>query len=217
MKAACLISIACLAMLVGCVTTPTCVREDVGWWKRTFSAPSGIPYYLPRPYLMVTKNFVLTTKTETKTTVKTPDGGKNPETNVVVETTTPTTLSEVGDTYSCEIVYLPDIKQKYLLKFNRGAGTQENSFTLQDGWKLTGVNSKADAKTPETITAVASVLKEIGSLVSPTKKALGFADPKDNEKLIKAMKDKQAGVWFYDLGDIMSNKKAIRVWDSTRE
>ena len=166
---------------------------------------------------MVTKNFVLTTKTETKTTVKTPDGGKNPETNVVVETTTPTTLSEVGDTYSCEIVYLPDIKQKYLLKFNRGAGTQENSFTLQDGWKLTGVNSKADAKTPETITAVASVLKEIGSLVSPTKKALGFADPKDNEKLIKAMKDKQAGVWFYDLGDIMSNKKAIRVWDSTRE
>jgi hypothetical protein len=190
-------------------------KEEDCWFDRIF-APRGIPYYLPRPYLMVTKNLVLTAKTETETTVKKSEDGKQTETNTVVTTTGPTAQSEAGDTYTCEIVYLPDLNEKYLLRFNRGAGTQENSFTLQDGWKLTGINTKADAETAETITAVATVMKELANLaknaaVSSTEggKAAVLDSPK------KVTTDKQAGVWLYDLTEFGKGKMQPKcVWKS---
>ena len=52
MKALALFGILCGLLVVGCVTAPTSIPlHDTGsfWMNRT----EGIPYYLPRPYLVI--------------------------------------------------------------------------------------------------------------------------------------------------------------------
>ncbi|MDB5297205.1 MAG: hypothetical protein JWO31_3188, partial [Phycisphaerales bacterium] len=53
-----------------------------------------------------------------------------------------------------EWVVLPDYQQKYGLRYEPGTGTADVNFQLKDGWMLTGITSKTDGKTPETVAAV---------------------------------------------------------------
>ena len=135
--------------------------------------------------------------------------------------------STTTDTFAWQIIYLPDLNQKYGLRFKRGTGTQENSFTLVDGWKLSGVNTKSDAKTAETIAAVGTTVKDIGSLIPWTAlrnkegppKESGSETPSDPSSLIKEIKKVRAGIWIIDMGNNDGEiPKVVYTWttDNTR-
>ncbi len=102
----------------------------------------GMPYYLPKPYLLVSKNFHPIQTAGKAATTSQPDADK--------------TL------YGYEIVYLPDRCNQYGLKVSRGIGTLETRIELEDGWKFTGTTLETDSKTPETIGAIAEPIAEIG-------------------------------------------------------
>ncbi len=121
----------------GGASTITATKEGRVW-------SGGIPYYLPRPYLVVMKNIVPAapkTKTEKKTEKK---GDK--------ETTTTTETNEVvyppidpNDTYTAQIVYLPDLHERYKLNIVARSGTFDFDLDLKDGWQLTHVSLESDS------------------------------------------------------------------------
>jgi hypothetical protein len=102
----------------------------------------AIPYYLPRPYLIVSKNFAPIQPTGKATTPSKPDADKT--------------------RYAYQIVYLPDRCNQYGLRISRGIGTLQTRIELEDGWKFTGTDLKTDSKTPETIAAIGEPIAEIG-------------------------------------------------------
>lgn len=124
----------------------------------------AMPYYLPRPYLLVTKNFnVIETRKKTTTTTK-PDGTKI---QVVEEQTQAPEadtrrVGSASTLYAYQIVYLPDQCNRYGLRIARGFGTLDTEIDLEDGWKFTGTKLKTDSKTPETVEALAEPIGEIG-------------------------------------------------------
>lgn len=229
MKAITLFCILIGLLVGGCVTAPTSIPlHDTGsfWMNRT----EGIPYYLPRPYLVISKNFSLSQMTATKETVPS-SGGSNKTTqvaNTVKTTVTPMESTNV-DTFAWQIIYLPDLNQKYGLRFKRGTGTQENSFTLVDGWKLTGVNTKSDAKTAETIAAVGTTVKDIGSVLAtaflPVVKGAPLTKEQENLQALhrntisKELKEVRSGIWVIDMGNNDDEiPKVVYTWttDDTR-
>ena len=56
-----------------------------------------------------------------------------------------------------QIVALPDKTQEYFVRTTAGFGSVEANVTLTDGWNLTGLDSKADSKVSELITAAAAL------------------------------------------------------------
>jgi hypothetical protein len=56
---------------------------------------------------------------------------------------------------------LPDKSEEYAITMSAGMGTAEMSPTLQDGWNLTALTGKADSKTAENITAIATLVKSL--------------------------------------------------------
>jgi len=59
---------------------------------------------------------------------------------------------------AAQIVWLPDLSKPYAIQPKCGIGTMKLDLTLEDGWKLTGVNHDVDTKVPETIDAVGKAL-----------------------------------------------------------
>jgi hypothetical protein len=136
---------------------------------------TGIPYYLPKPYLLITKN--LTPLVE-KTTEKKDDKGN---TTAIERKGEPvTTNNEKGDFYSFQIIYLPDLTQKYGLEIQSRTGTIKTNVTLIDGWKLVGINLDADAKISDTI-------KAVGELIPSIPKGMGIVE------------EKKVGLWLYEI------------------
>jgi hypothetical protein len=64
-------------------------------------------------------------------------------------------------TCDAKVVMLPDKKEEFAITMQAGYGSAEASPNLQDGWNLTSMTGKADSKTAETLTALASVIKSI--------------------------------------------------------
>jgi hypothetical protein len=149
------------------------------------SGESGIPYYLPNPYLLMAKNISLVqTKTITKTI-------KEEKKETIETTAEPITQSDTGrDFFSFQVIYLPDLTQKYGIEILSRTGTIDTTVTLIDGWKFTGLNLKADAKTSETINAIGSV---VSKLPFPVTKA-----PID-KGLMEPAKEAEAGLWLYEI------------------
>lgn len=207
-----LVPVFLILFLCGCATTPYSI--PLSHKAKTHSPGKGIPYYLPHPYLVVTKNlvFVATEKTEStanqaagKTTTE--NANKNSDKNDN-SAKNDTVLNK--DAYAMQVIYLPDADQKYALYYNRGTGTYDSAVTLIDGWKLTGLNTKGDSKTAEIIQAVGTALKDTASAAASAATgiaALKAAIPGMEEEVAKpsvaAEAPKVVGVWIYDLmGDI---------------
>ena len=55
------------------------------------------------------------------------------------------------------IIYLPDFTNKHYIIAKPGSGTFDGNITLADGWNLTAIGQKSDAKVPETISAISSI------------------------------------------------------------
>jgi hypothetical protein len=56
---------------------------------------------------------------------------------------------------------LPDFSEEYSIHIRSGLGSNETSITLEDGWKLTGLNVDVDSQTDENLRAVAEIAKGI--------------------------------------------------------
>jgi len=137
-----------------------CLGPKLVGEKLTSDDQEAIPYYLPKPYLLVTKNFNRIETTKKTTTTTKPDGTKL----TVVEETTQSPSADAkppaaGKTlYAYQIVYLPDPCNPYGLRFARGIGTLDSQIVIEDGWKFTGTKLATDSKTPETVEAFAGAL-----------------------------------------------------------
>lgn len=59
-----------------------------------------------------------------------------------------------------KVIYLPKMDEEYSISTSPGFGSAGATCNLADGWNLTEYSDKLDSKVPETIDAVAGLLKE---------------------------------------------------------
>lgn len=163
----------------------------------------GIPYYLPKPYLLITRNVISDNTPSTQNTII--GYGTNNQSNSL----------QARDMFLCRIIYLPDTSEKYGIKISGGIGTFESNITIEDGWKFVGINVKTDSKTAETLKATAEGFKEVVSAIPFTEgvnlKSLpdrkGTIADKEiisiyKERLKKSITQPNAEVFLYDLADL---------------
>lgn len=106
---------------------------------------SGIRYYRPKPYLLVTS------------------GQASVTVNDKEKTTTTTTVPDIRYV-NIQLQYLPDFEEEYALDVKTGLGTANVNLTLEDGWNLTGINQQLDSQTDENLEAVANVVGALSKL-----------------------------------------------------
>ncbi|MFZ0034990.1 MAG: hypothetical protein WAK60_08405 [Sedimentisphaerales bacterium] len=155
-------------LLTGCSSSITAVSL-----KGPNKNKKAIPYYLPQPYLLITKDFsqlaTKTINTEKTTTGDTQEqAGEASKTQKKETSTTAEPVSITVNGFTYQIIYLPNLAEKYGLVYNTGSGVSDLSFTLKDGWMFTGLNLKSDAQIDETITAMSSLVGNIAKIVSPS-------------------------------------------------
>jgi len=83
---------------------------------------------------------------------------------LLVSATPKTDGGNVTTAYSTQIVYLPNKRQRYVAQIKPGWGTVDGSVKLVNGWMLESVGAKMDSKGPETIAAIAGLIKESAAL-----------------------------------------------------
>ena len=89
----------------------------------------GVRWYEPRPYLRIV--------------AQPGKGGDGPEDAAA---------------YASEIIWLPDHSRPCLAVPRTGWGSAELDIKLADGWRLVEAGGKGDARAPETIGAIASLM-----------------------------------------------------------
>lgn len=223
-----------LVLCLGC--TPTTIKVIPLSKKAMKEKNHAIPYYLPKPYLLLTKNISTTitkqiSKKETKKdgivietiTKESIHGDQNTtdcqtetekfskKDNTNIEKTSkiirPTKdFNRLSDIYSYQIIYLPDLDYKYGIEIDKGeSGTFDTEISLENGWKLTGINMASDTKSAETISAVGETISALGSVLEKAviPRLSEFEDiPEDTLKtLISTLKemDRIPELWLYSL------------------
>lgn len=194
-----------ILFLCGCATTPYSI--PLSQKAKAQSPGKGIPYYLPHPYLVVTKNLTGITAGKSGSTESQGSAQTAQTTNVNVNKSSDkpkvasnddsgkTDTASNKDNYAMQVIYLPDPDQKYALYFDKGTGNYDATITLVDGWKLAGLNMKGDAKTAETIQAIGSAIKDTASAAATT-----FGPFKAVQKAAKVGPGvPEVGIWVYDL------------------
>jgi len=155
-------------LLTGCGSSITAISL-----KGEKENKKAIPYYLPQPYLLITKDFshlgTKTTKNEKTASANTQKPAEKDSGTAKNETSTtdePVSITVNGFTY--KIIYLPNLAEKYGLIYNSGSGESDLSFTLKDGWMFTGLNLESDAQIDEIITAISSLVSNIVKTLVPS-------------------------------------------------
>jgi len=98
----------------------------------------GIRYYRPKPYLKVVPAEVQLGKDKTSV-----------EPSLV----------------SITLEYLPDFSEEYAIDVRSGFGVAEVAIKLEDGWNLTEINQQLDSQTDENLSAMADVIRAVGSTI----------------------------------------------------
>jgi hypothetical protein len=65
-------------------------------------------------------------------------------------------------THTIQLVWLPNYNRGYAVKTTPGLGTAHGSVKLANGWQLTEFGAIVDTKIPETIAAMADLVKAAG-------------------------------------------------------
>jgi len=156
----------CLLGGLGLIALGTGCASTVMVTKTATSKKGGIPYYLPKPYLVLTKNILPAQPKKTSTRKITKDGAK--ETTTISEGSESVfpKIDEKG-TYTMQILFLPDFTERHELNIEARSGSLEAVVALKDGWQLTGVTIKSDSKTAETIGAAASLVEAVSPAFTP--------------------------------------------------
>jgi len=106
---------------------------------------TGIRYYRPKPYLLVTPG------TEVAETAD----GKSKTTTVV------------DKVVSLTLQYMPDFSEEYSIHVRTGFGIANVAMKLDQGWNLTEINQQLDSQTDENVKAVAELTKSLGDVFRP--------------------------------------------------
>ncbi|MFN4196625.1 MAG: hypothetical protein ACK4FM_01275 [Caldimicrobium sp.] len=179
-----------VALVVGIFILFGCASSITG----RAGGEKGIAYYLPKPYLLITKNLNLPTEKITeKITEKKEDKGNTTTIERTIESVS--TNNTQGDTYSFQVIYLPDLTQKHFLEILPGTGEVKTNITLVDGWKFVGLNLQADAKTADIIKAIGEVIK--AAPIPPKPSVKGFF--KEEPEIEKAPQKGKAAIWLYEI------------------
>jgi hypothetical protein len=110
---------------------------------------NGVHFYEPRPYLLVG--------------VQKKKDAKGTEANE----------------FTSQIIWLPDHSRRYAVEVKPGWGTVDGSVKLTDGWMLTELGAKSDSKMPETISAIAGLVKEAAAAAATPQQGLYRIDIDD--------------------------------------
>ncbi len=165
-----------ILLLGGCASTVEVVPLSEG--AKKLSTENAVPYYLPMPCLLVTKNMSCNMQKPSSPSDSTT--GKNASTSKSGKIATrsagtniparlPAAQTDTGkDQYEFQIVYLPDTDKLYGIKFTHGTGSFQHGITLQDGWKLTTLNAQGDNKASDTISALSGAIPAITRALADT-------------------------------------------------
>lgn len=127
--ARCLVVFLLVAMVPGCAefsVRTKVIKDGKATWQET-----GIRYYLPKPYLLLSKS------------LDTPQHARG-------------TSQGVG--YAVEVIYLPDLViGPQQVRLHPRLGSVSADLKLTDGWQLSGANVKLDSKFSEALTAAGTV------------------------------------------------------------
>jgi len=186
-------------LLTGCSSSITAISL-----KAPNENKKAIPYYLPQPYLLITKDFshlaTKTIKTEEITTGDTQDqagevsGTEKKETSTTAE---PVSITVNGFTY--KIIYLPNLAEKYGLVYNSGSGVSDLSFTLKNGWMFTGLNLKSDTQIDETITALSSLVSSVAKAAEPLFRAQAIEIGEGPEPEVAREPELKPAIWLFKM------------------
>lgn len=134
----------------------------------TLPGAPGVRYYLPAPYLLVTYGMGGEFRAVKK---KVPRMLGSTVVNDEIETWEWFPIPDAENSLKAQIVYLPDLTQRYRIAFVPGTGSSKHSFTLKEGWLLTEMNAEGDNQLDEAVNSFASLIKAVPSL------GLGMAAP----------------------------------------
>jgi hypothetical protein len=147
---------------------------------------TGIRYYRPKPYLLVTS--------AAQTVLS--DNGK-PIRQVVDERYV-----------QIDLQYLPDFSEEYSIDVRSGFGIADVSITLEDGWNLTSINQKLDSQTDENVRAMAEVMRGAAGLTNPGER---ISNPDTNKVATFQVKATNVPLGYYEsvLGVDACGKKRL--------
>jgi hypothetical protein len=206
--------VATATLLTGCATTITSVPLSPRACKD--ARANSIPYYLPRPYLLVTKNFAVSESVKKAETSKQTELAKTTEKSTETTTASVSAPATEADVIAWQIIYLPDLDQKYGLRFKRGWGNYDTTINLVDGWQLAGINHKADAQTAATIGAIGTAVKDALSAIPAALLPVPLTKGQGQSEDIKSKPQPQkanAEFWLYDIGDLNRSSPVFH-WSS---
>jgi len=112
---------------------------------------SGILFYRPRPYLMVTE----------APPPKEQEGSGGSSLSHLDMNSQDKAGPPATQQLSVQIVWLPDYSQEFEIQAHPGLGSVTMNPTLKDGWNLASLSATVDSKTAELITAAAGLAKAI--------------------------------------------------------
>ena len=158
--------LACAPRIVGHrLTSSGAIAKDEG---------DPIPYYLPKPYLLVTHHMADAQADAAAEKSKKAAPGES--------------AASLRAGHTLRIVYLPDLHNRYGLEVTRGTGSFDGSFALKDGWMLTSLGAKSDNQLDESLEATARLMEGLGELASGAPDAFAAprlsADPEASLELI---------------------------------
>ena len=176
---------------------------------------TGIPYYLPKPYLLITQNFDYIHYNQDTIEKNTDSESNTPTTTTIAEQI----QTPLENTFSCRIIYLPDTSEKYGIKISRGTGNFEGDLNIVDGWKFVGFdNLKTDSQTDEILSSLSALLEKL----APTGVPMAKVDKALLDSIAAAMGTEvtkrtlevplKAALILYDLSDL---SKPVLHWQST--
>jgi len=164
----------------------------------------GLQYYLPKPYLMITKNV----------TFAPPVAASAAESGSADKSTSGDAVTEVLQ-YSAHILYLPDLVDgERTIWMKPWLGSVSSNLALANGWQLTGANVTLDSKTAESVTGAGAVAGGLAPMFTPVAGGSGFATelvkalaptleklaPQAAGDFVKAaIQESKAEIWLYEI------------------
>ncbi|QDU07326.1 hypothetical protein [Gimesia aquarii] len=135
-------------LILGLIILTSGCMPGVKVKKNPTDRDTGIRYYRPKPYLLITPSSVKKTL------------GTGP---------TQTSETSPSDQFvEMKLDYLPDFSEEYSINVKTGFGTADVQIKLEDGWNLTSINQNLDSKTNENISAAADLVTAFGNVAKPT-------------------------------------------------
>ena len=136
MRALTLALVICVVAFIGCTPKVHVVKVTA-----KNSMTSGIRYYRPQTYLLITP----VSETVTTQVNKSPVVTVKPGTKYV----------------NLKLEHLPDFSEEYAINVKAGLGTADVEITLEDGWQLTALNQDIDSNFDENVEAATGALAAV--------------------------------------------------------